>query len=79
MGLKISEKTSKAYRESILREQLRAIKEELGENGFEEESGAKKTLRERVLEARLPIDVEKVALEQGSLLLIPTPLPLSLE
>lgn len=64
MGLKISEKTSKAYRESILREQLRAIKEELGENGFEEESGVKKTLRERVLDAHLPSDVEKVALEQ---------------
>ncbi len=64
MGLKISEKTSKAYRESILREQLRAIREELGENEGETENGEKKSLKDRILEARLPKDVEKVALEQ---------------
>jgi len=65
MGLKISEKTSKAYRESILREQLRAIKEELGETnetiGVE---GEKLTLKDRILLAKLPSEVEKVALEQ---------------
>lgn len=65
MGLKISEKTSKAYRESILREQLRAIKEELGEGATEEgESGEKKTLKERIEDARLPKDIHKVAMEQ---------------
>ena len=63
VGLKISEKTSKAYRESILREQLKAIKDELGE-GETSEEGEKKSLRERVLEAQLPKDVEKIALEQ---------------
>jgi ATP-dependent Lon protease len=65
MGLKISKKTTRAYRESILREQLRAIKEELGEdtdsNAVE---GHKQTFRERILQAYLPIEVEKVALEQ---------------
>ena len=64
MGLKISEKTSKAYRESILREQLRAIKEELGEGGADSETGEKKTLKERVIDAHLPKDIEKVAMEQ---------------
>lgn len=63
MGVKISEKTSKAYRESILREQLKVIKEELGEG---DTSGEKKSLKDRILEAKLPKDVEKVALEQCS-------------
>jgi ATP-dependent Lon protease len=68
MGLKISEKTSKAYRESILREQLRAIKEELGESEGEEVSpeGEKLTLKDRILRAKLPTEVEKVALEQAN-------------
>lgn len=65
MGLKISQKTTKAYRESILREQLKAIKEELGE---EPETvtieGHKQTFKERILQANLPIEVEKISLEQ---------------
>jgi ATP-dependent Lon protease len=64
MGLKISEKTSKAYRESILREQLRAIKEELGEGSSENEAGEKLSLKDRIAQAKLPKDVEKIALEQ---------------
>lgn len=64
MGLKISEKTSKAYRESILREQLRAIKEELGEEYTESEEGEKQTFKDRIMAAHLPSEVEKVALEQ---------------
>ena len=68
MGVMISEKTSKAYRESILREQLKAIKEELGEGSDStfNESGEKVTFKERILKAQLPKDVEKVALEQLS-------------
>ena len=67
MGLKISEKTSRAYRESILREQLKTIKEELGEISSDtSEAGEKKSLKERIMEARLPKDVEKVALEQAN-------------
>lgn len=66
MGLKISEKTSKAYREAILREQLKAIKEELGEEGAETigVEGEKITLKDRILQAKLPADVEKLTLEQ---------------
>ncbi len=65
MGLKISEKTSKAYRESILREQLRAIKEELGEEGETiGAEGEKLTLKDRIMRAKLPAEVEKVALDQ---------------
>lgn len=67
MGLKISEKTSKAYRESILREQLRTIKEELGEiNSDTNEAGEKKSLKDRIIDAHLPKDIEKVALEQAN-------------
>jgi ATP-dependent Lon protease len=66
MGLKISEKTSKAYRESILREQLKAIKEELGEEGGESVNaeGEKLSLKDRIMRAKLPAEVEKTALEQ---------------
>ncbi len=65
MGLKISEKTSKAYRESILREQLKAIKEELGEEGETiSEEGEKLTMKDRILKAKLPTEVEKTAIEQ---------------
>ena len=64
MGLKISEKTSKAYRESILREQLKAIKEELGEESEFSAEGEKLTLKDRILRAKLPADIEKIALDQ---------------
>lgn len=66
LGLMISEKTSRAYRESILREQLKAIKEELGDHSdFETtESGEKITFKNRILKANLPKEIEKVALEQ---------------
>lgn len=67
MGVMISEKTSKAYRESILREQLKAIKEELGEGETTvDENGEKISLKDRILKANLPNDIEKVALEQLS-------------
>lgn len=67
MGLKISEKTSKAYRESILREQLRTIKEELGEISSDtNEAGEKKSLKDRIMDSHLPKDIEKVALEQAN-------------
>lgn len=67
MGLKISQKSSKAYRESLLREQLRAIKEELGED-YESTSleGQKQSLKDRIIFANLPKEVEKIALEQLS-------------
>ncbi len=67
MGVKISEKTSKAYREAILREQLKAIKEELGEGSSETIVGAegeKLSLKDRILAAKLPKEVEKIAIDQ---------------
>lgn len=66
MGLVISEKTSRAYRESILREQLSAIKKELGEDQDTSytENGEKISFKDRITNANLPKDIEKVALEQ---------------
>lgn len=61
VGTLISNKTSKAYRESILREQLKVIKEELGEN----ESAEEESLKDKILKAKMPEEVEKVALQQA--------------
>ena len=52
---------SKTQREYYLRQQLKAIKEELGEMGEEEEELDE--LQERLKKAGLPPDVEKVATE----------------
>ena len=54
---------SKTQREYYLRQQLKAIKEELGEMGEEEEELDE--LQERLKKAGLPPDVEKVA-QQGA-------------
>ena len=66
MGLKISEKTSRDYRMAILRKQLKAIKEELGEEEGESmgSEAEKTTLKERIAEAKFPKEVEKIALDQ---------------
>ena len=67
MGLKISQKSSKAYRETLLREQLKAIKEELGEETDTVEiEGQKQTFKDRIINANLPKDVERIALDQLS-------------
>jgi ATP-dependent Lon protease len=51
----------KAQREQILRQQMRTIKEELGEGGEEDEV---EELRERLRNAGLPAEVQKVARKQ---------------
>src|SRR5579884_733573 len=51
----------KAQREQILRQQMRSIKEELGEGGEEDEVDE---LRERLRKAGLPDEVQKVARKQ---------------
>jgi ATP-dependent Lon protease len=51
----------KAQREQILRQQMRTIKEELGEGGEEDEI---EELRERLRNAQLPDEVNKVARKQ---------------
>ncbi len=58
---KLSQKFGKQQREQILREQLRAIREELGENG-----GTKKNTdyRERIEAAMMPEEVKAIALDE---------------
>ncbi len=57
---KSSEKTNKSYREHMLRQQLKAIREELGE-GDESNSGGEKSYQERIDEAELPDEARKTA------------------
>lgn len=61
MAGKVSESASKIHRENILREQLKAIKEELGE--IRSKSG-KKDLRARIEEAGMPPAIFDVAQEE---------------
>jgi ATP-dependent Lon protease len=58
---KLSNKMGKMQRESILRQQLNAIREELGEG---DESSSGEAYRKRIENAKMPTDVEKVALEE---------------
>ena len=51
----------KSQREQILRQQMRSIKEELGEGGEEDEI---EELRERVRRAQMPDDINKIARKQ---------------
>lgn len=57
-----SEKANKNYRETVLREQLKAIQEELNESTGN--SSSKKDYRTRIEEAGMPEDVKAVALEE---------------
>ncbi len=57
---KVSRKFGKSQREHILREQLRAIKEELGEEG----GAADQDLQKKIDEAGMPEEVKKIALEE---------------
>jgi ATP-dependent Lon protease len=62
IGKRLQKKFGKQQRESILREQLAAIKSELGEA----ESGSEESpYEDRIASAGLPKDVEKVALEEA--------------
>jgi ATP-dependent Lon protease len=58
---RFSEKANKNYRESVLREQLKAIQEELNENST---NPIKKDYRQRINEAGMPKDIENIALEE---------------
>lgn len=63
MAERFSEKANKHYRESVLREQLKAIQEELNE-GKEEGAKKDKDYLSKIEEARMPIDIKNAALEE---------------
>ena len=62
MAKKFSERTNKTYRENLLREQMRAIQEELGET--KGGKPGKKDYRAQIEESDMPEDVRSVALEE---------------
>jgi ATP-dependent Lon protease len=59
---KVNDKINKTHREALLREQLKAIQDELGEGKGSKKN--KKEYRELIAEAGMPADVEEIALEQ---------------
>ncbi len=63
MAERFSEKANKHYRESVLREQLKAIQEELNE-GKDESSKKDKDYLSKIEAAHMPIDVKNTALEE---------------
>ncbi len=56
------EKVNKSQREALLREQMKAIQQELGKNGSDKKG--KKDYRQLIEEAMMPDDIKAVALEQ---------------
>ncbi len=60
MANKMTEKTSRSYRENVLREQLKVIQNELHENS--EEDGL--SLRDRIEQSDMPEDIRKTALKE---------------
>ncbi len=60
MNSKFSDSMNQTYRERLLREQLKSIQEELGEK----EGKSKKDYRTKIKEAKLPENIEEVAIEE---------------
>ncbi|MBR0472887.1 MAG: endopeptidase La [Methanosphaera sp.] len=58
---KLNKKMSETHKQSLLREQMKMIQEELN---LTDETEGHKTYREKIEEAQLPEEVEKVALEE---------------
>ena len=58
---KLNKKMSETHKESLLREQMKMIQEELN---MTDETDDRKTYRERIIEAQLPEEVEKAAFEE---------------
>ena len=59
----VTQEMSRSQRDLVLRQQLRSIREELGEAGDDDEVEA---LRERIARAELPLEAEKAAKKQLS-------------
>jgi ATP-dependent Lon protease len=62
INTQVQEEMGRNQREYVLRQQLKAIKEELGE--LDEAGGDLDEFKEKVQEAKMPPDTEKVALKQ---------------
>lgn len=60
IGAKVSQKMGKQQRDVILREQIRALQEELGDD----EKNDMESLRKKILDAKMSEEAEKVAFEQ---------------
>jgi ATP-dependent Lon protease len=60
---KSSEKINKNYREQLLRQQLKAIQEELAED-FDDPEESKKDYRQLIENSMMPEDIKKVAMQQ---------------
>lgn len=61
LAKKINKRMSENHKQTLLREQMKMIQEELD---LTDDTTEHKTYRERILEAELPEEVEKVALEE---------------
>lgn len=61
MASRVNEEMNKKHREAMLKEQLKAIQDELSDS---EGTGAKKDYRELIEEANMPEEVKEVALEE---------------
>jgi ATP-dependent Lon protease len=62
INTQVQEEMGRNQREYVLRQQLKAIKEELGE--LDEGGGDLEEFKEKIQEAKMPSEVEKVALKQ---------------
>ena len=62
INTQVQEEMGRNQREYVLRQQLKAIKEELGE--IDESGGDLDDFREKIITAKMPTDSEKVALKQ---------------
>lgn len=62
INTQVQEEMGRSQREYVLRQQIKAIKEELGE--LDESSGELDEFKEKISQAKMPPDVEKLALKQ---------------
>jgi len=66
IAAKFNDKINKNYRENMLRQQLKAIQEELNESSEGNGTKTKKDYKALIEEAKMPEDVRKIALDEVS-------------